>query len=48
MPMKSAQGWRSQTKEEKQKANGEKPAFIRVVQAFPCHGTNKQQCRQTA
>ena len=38
IPMKSAQGWQSQTKEEKQETNGGKLAFIRAVQAFPCHG----------
>ena len=37
-PMKSAQGWRSQTEGEKQEANGGKLAFIRAVQAFTCHG----------
>ncbi len=37
-PMQSAQGWRSQTEGKKQEANGGKPAVIRAVQAFPCHG----------
>ena len=41
------EGVRSTTEGGKQEANGGKPAFIRAVQAFSCHGAGRQVARAT-